>query len=229
VNKQKIELYKFLRIIDKFGIGDLTANHASVLSSDGEGYFINKHKYLFSQINPNNLNYVNLKDSYSHKYKEINKAGFHIHKYLHLSKSKPKAILHTHTINSVAISCLKNGFNEKLNQSSMRFFKKIKYFKFNGMVIDENEGLKLKKLVNKETSLIILKNHGVIIIAKTIDELFHLTFHFEKCANIQLKIGNRSDLSKVNNIIASQTSKQHSGFGKVGEMSWRAIKKKYKL
>ena len=111
------------------------------------------------------------------KHKEINKAGFFIHQYLHSSKAKPNAILHTHSINSVAISAIKNGFNEKLNQSSMRFFKKIKYFDYNGMVMDKKEGLKLQKLVDRDTKLIILKNHGIIIIANTIDELFHLTFH----------------------------------------------------
>ena len=111
----------------------------------------------------------------------------------------------------------------------MRFFKKIKYFKFNGMIIDENEGLKLKNLVNKVTRIIILKNHGIIIMGNTIDELFHLTFHFEKCANIQLKIGDRRDLSKVSDKIAEQTSKQHESFGKIGQMSWQAAKKSFGL
>ena len=229
MSNEKKELANLFYVLDKMGIGDLTANHASIISKNKKGFFINKHKYLFSQINSKNLTYVDLKDTYKKKYSEINKAGFFIHKFLHLSINKPSAILHIHSENSVAISCLKNGLNEKLNQSSMRFFKKIKYFKFNGMVIDENEGLKLKNLVNKDTRLIILKNHGIIIMGNTIDELFHLTFHFEKCANIQLKIGDRRDLSKVSDKIALQTSKQHEGFGKIGQMSWQAAKKSFKL
>ena len=47
------------------GIGDLTANHASILSQNKKGYYINKHKYLFSQVNQNNLVFVSLKDNYS--------------------------------------------------------------------------------------------------------------------------------------------------------------------
>ena len=228
MNIQKNELYKFLRVIDKFGIGDLTANHASILSSDGKGYYINKHKFLFSQINPNNLVYVDLKDNYKKKYKEINKAGFHIHKYLHLSKSKPKAILHTHTINGVAISCLKNGLNEKLNQSSMRFYNKIKYFDYTGMIVDDNEGSKLQKIVNKETKLIILKNHGIIVMGNTIDEIFHLNYHFEKCASIQLKLGNQK-INTVSEKICKTTCKQHSNFGPIGKLSWNATKKLFKF
>ena len=226
---EKKELVHLFYILDKMNMGDLTANHASLFSKEKKGFFINKHQYLFSQIKTTNLSFVKLKDQFQKKHKEINKAGFFIHQYLHSSKAKPNAILHTHSINSVAISAIKNGFNEKLNQSSMRFFKRIKYFDYNGMVMDKKEGLKLQKLVDRDTKLIILKNHGIIIIANTIDELFHLTFHFEKCAEIQLKIDSRSSLVKVSDKIAKLTCNQHQGFGKVGQMSWSAIKKKFKL
>lgn len=227
VNKKK-ELFNFFRVISKYNIGDLTANHASVLSNDKKGYYINKHKYLFSQVTSDNLVYVKLDDTFSKKYNEVNKAGFYIHKYLHLSKSKPVAILHTHTVNGVAISCLKSGFNEKLNQSSMRFYKKVKYFNYSGMVVDKNEGKKLQKIASEDIKLIILKNHGVIILGSSIDELFHLNYHFEKCAEIQLKI-NDNKLNKVSNKICELTSLQHSGFGKVGALSWAATKKKFNL
>ena len=123
---------------------------------------------------------------------------------------------------------LKSGFNEKLNQSSMRFYKKVKYFNYSGMVVDKNEGKKLQKIASEDIKLIILKNHGVIILGSSIDELFHLNYHFEKCAEIQLKI-NDNKLNKVSNKICELTSLQHSGFGKVGALSWAATKKKFNL
>ena len=46
--KKKLEL--LFKIIDYYNLSDLTANHASILSSDKKGFFINKHKYLFSEI-----------------------------------------------------------------------------------------------------------------------------------------------------------------------------------
>lgn len=219
IKKKLIILFK---IIDYYNLSDLTANHASILSTDKKGFYINKHKFLFSEIKKNNLNYVNLKDDYGKKYKEVNKAGFYIHKFLHKSEAKPLAILHTHSINGVAISCLKNGFNEKLNQSSMRFYNRIEYLDYDGMVMNVQIANKLCSKVKKNTKIIILKNHGVIIIAKDIEELFHLTFHFEKCAEIQLKLANIKELNKTSDKIAKLTCTQHESFGKVGHMSWKA-------
>ena len=68
-----------------------------------------------------------------------------------------------------------------------------------------------------------MRNHGIIILGKTIEELFHLTFHFEKCASIQLRLSDQRDNIKlVSDRIANITSKMHRGFGPVGGMSWSA-------
>lgn len=221
----KKNLEYLFKILDSYGIGDLTANHASILDNEKKGFFINQHKHLFSQINSKNLVHIKLKDIFSNKYNTVNKAGFYIHQNLHSSAARPKVILHTHSVNAIAISCLKKGFDEKLNQSSMRFFNKVKYFNYGGMFIEDKEGKKLKNLINKNTKLIILKNHGIIILGNTIQELFHLTFHFEKCAEVQLKIINEKNKNLVSNKMANLTSKQHLGFGPVGNMSWDAAVK----
>ena len=223
--KIKRELVDLFKILDRFKINDLTANHASILSSDKRSFFMNQHRHLFSQVKTNNLVKVNLNEDFSKKYSKINKAGFFIHKFIHNSTFNPSAILHTHSINSVAISCLREGFNEKLNQSSMRFFKSIEYFNYDGMFVDEKIGKALAKKIKKNTRIIILKNHGSIIFADSIEELFHLTFHFEKCCAIQLAISNQSKINKVSDRIAQKTRNQHLGFGKVGSMSWKASKK----
>jgi len=221
-------LENFFKVVSKFDWSDLTANHASILSSDNKSFYINKHKYLFSEIKEKNLIKVSIKDSYSNKYNEVNKAGFFIHKYLHNSKAKPGAILHTHSKNGVAISCLKDGFNEKLNQSSMRFYKRIVYVNYEGMVMNDSIAKNLSSKVKKNTKVIILRNHGIIIIGKNINELFHLTFHFEKCAEIQLKLTHKAVLQKVSAKVASLTCNQHESFGPVGKLSWDAVLREIK-
>jgi len=225
----KKKLISFYKILALNGISDLTANHVSVLSSDNKSFYTNQHKYLFSQINEKNLIKVNLYESKKEILKKVNKAGYQIHRFLHMSKAKPKAILHSHSINAVAISSLKKGFIEKLNQSSMRFFRKVKYVDYSAMVLDEKIGKEVSKVVDMNTKLIILRNHGNIIIADSLEELQHLTFHFEKCCEIQLKVMNSGyNFNTVKNEIALKTSTQHSQFGPVGKMSWDALIKEIK-
>ena len=225
----KRKLIKFYKILEIHGISDLTANHVSVLSSDKNSFYTNQHKHLFSQISEKNLIRIGLNEKKKELLKKVNKAGFQIHRFLHMSKAQPMAILHSHSINAVAISSLEKGFIEKLNQSSMRFYKKVKYVNYSAMVLDEKIGKEVSKVVDKNTKLIILKNHGNIILAESLEELQHLTFHFEKCCEIQLKVMNSGyKYNLVKNTIASKTAKQHTQFGPVGKMSWNALIKKIK-
>ncbi len=222
--QRKKNLVLLFKVLDYFNISDLTANHASVMSKDDKSFYINQHKNLFSEISNKNLVKIEIRNPNKVRLNKVNKAGYYIHKHLHRSKFKPMYVLHTHSENAVAISCLKNGLNTKLNQSSMRFFNAVETFKYNGMVIDDKEGKKLSNLLKKSTRLIILENHGIIIIAPTIEELFHLTFHFEKCASIQLKVENsKHEMIKVKDSVAIETFKSHNSFGPVGKMSWKAI------
>lgn len=230
IDKKNIKkLSAFFKILDLHKISDLTANHVSILSSNHKSFFTNQHKYLFSQVNPKNLIKVNFFEKDKKKLEKVNIAGYQLHRFLHMSQAKPFAILHSHSVNAVAISCLKDGFIEKLNQSSMRFFKKIKYIDYDSMAISEKIAKKVADKVDNNTRLIILKNHGNIILAKSLEELQHLTFHFEKCCEIQLKIINsKSCPNLVSDKIAAKTAKQHTQFGPVGKMSWEASIKKIK-
>jgi len=228
----KKKFANFYKILSYHNIGDLTANHASILCSDKKSFFTNQHAHLFEEITNKNLIKVSLFEKNKNILNKVNIAGYYIHRNLHLSKFRPKAILHTHSENAVAISSLKNGFLTKLNQSSMRFYRAVEYVDYNGMAINQKEGKKIANKLKHNTRIIILRNHGIIILAKTIEELFHLTFHFEKCASIQLKSNNqKKNIKLVSDRIANITYKMHKGFGPVGQLSWnaslRVLKKKY--
>tara|TARA_X000000950_G_C13892998_1_gene651647 strand:+ start:472 stop:1179 length:708 start_codon:yes stop_codon:yes gene_type:complete len=219
----KKKLANFYKILAHHRLGDLTANHASILSNDKKSFYTNQHAHLFEEIRPNNLIKVNLYESRKKILKKVNIAGYYIHRNIHLSKYKPEAILHTHSENAVAISSLKSGFLTKLNQSSMRFYKAVEYVDYNAMAINQTEGKKISNKLNSQTRVIILRNHGVIILGQTIEELFHLTFHFEKCAAIQLKLNyQKNNIKLVSDRVANITSKMHKGFGPVGGLSWNA-------
>jgi ribulose-5-phosphate 4-epimerase/fuculose-1-phosphate aldolase len=219
----KKKLADFYKILSYHKIGDLTANHASILSEDKKNFYTNQHSHLFEEITPNNLIKVNLFETKKEILKKVNIAGYFIHRNIHLSKYEPQAILHTHSENAVAISCLKNGFLTKLNQSSMRFYRSVEYVDYNAMAINQDEGKKIANKIKLSTRVIILRNHGVILLGKTIEELFHLTFHFEKCASIQLKLNEQKrNIKLVSDKLANITSKMHKGFGPVGGLSWKA-------
>ena len=47
----KKKLANFYKILAYHRIGDLTANHASILSHDKNSFYTNQHAHLFEEIN----------------------------------------------------------------------------------------------------------------------------------------------------------------------------------
>ena len=45
----------FFKLLEMHKISDLTANHASVLSSDKDQFYTNQHKFLFSEMTTKNI------------------------------------------------------------------------------------------------------------------------------------------------------------------------------
>ena len=99
---------------------------------DNKSFYTNKHQNLFEEIKPKKLIKVNLFEKNQRVIKKVNLAGYYIHRNLHLSKYAPKVILHTHSKNAVAISCLE--FFDKSNQSSLRFYKSVEYVDYNARI-----------------------------------------------------------------------------------------------
>ena len=85
--------------------------------------------------------------------------------------------------------------------------------------------LETQKLKNIKTYVLVAGMHNLNFFGNTIEELFHLTFHFEKCCSIQLAIPSKNKINLVSDKIAEKTCNQHEGFGLVGSMSWAASKK----
>ena len=68
----------------------------------------------------------------------MNHAGFVIHSAIHMARQDLHAIMHTHTVAGQALSALDCGLLP-LNQSAMRFYKRIGYHEFEGVASDLDE------------------------------------------------------------------------------------------
>src|SRR4029453_7715504 len=114
----------------------------------------------------------------------INKAGYVIHGAIHRARHDVACVIHTHTWAGMALSALECGVLP-ISQTSMRFLK-IGYHDYEGVVLDakkEEESL-LRDLGTGEA--LILRNHGLLTVGKSIGEAFNWMHRLELTARSQL-------------------------------------------
>lgn len=181
--KQLAYLY---RIFDYYGWCDLIVTHLSVRVPGEEALFILPFGVSFDEVTPENLVKVDFDGNVleSPCGFNINKNGTTAHRSIYKNNSEVNCILHTHSHYGVAIANLSSDLM-LLDQIAMMFHNKVGYHDFKTLFINDNmqEDL-LTDMKGKQA--MILKNHGLLTVGKTIQEAFWFHYYLETTCKIQV-------------------------------------------
>lgn len=117
-----------------------------------------------------------------------NAAGFQIHSHLHKRYPHVNAACHAHSTNGRAWSSFGRRL-DMINQDVCNFYGDAHavYSDFRGIVIDEDEGERLAGALGENGKGLVLQNHGLLTVGKTVDEAAYLFTLLENCCDIQLR------------------------------------------
>lgn len=183
LRKQLAYLY---RIFYHYDWCDLIVTHLSVRVPNEDALLILPFGLAFDEITPENLIKVDFKgevitSSYGF---QINRNGTTVHRAIYQNCPEVNVILHTHSTYGVTVSNLEQGLL-LLDQISMMFSGKIGYHDFDTLFINDNGQDKLLSDMAGKNAM-ILKNHGLISVGKSITEAFWFHYYLETSCKIHV-------------------------------------------
>jgi ribulose-5-phosphate 4-epimerase/fuculose-1-phosphate aldolase len=186
----RIDLAACYRLVEMYGMSDMMANHISAGIPGEEGsYLINPYGMMYEEITAScllKLDYqgriISAPDFGELGY-SVNKAGAVIHSAVHAARADVGCVIHTHSWASMAVSSLECGLLP-LTQTAMRFLK-IGYHNYQGVVLNEAEQASLVADLGAGEAL-ILRNHGVLTVGRTVGEAFNWMHRLELACRSQL-------------------------------------------
>src|SRR5450756_635174 len=112
-------------------------------------------------------------------------SAFMIHHAVHSARPEVNCVAHSHSIYGRTF-CTMGRLLDMTTQDVCTFYNDLAlYTNFNGVVLDEEEGLEIAKaLGNKKAAL--LQNHGLLTCAKSIEACVFWFMSLEKCCHTQL-------------------------------------------
>lgn len=118
---------------------------------------------------------------------------FPLHLALYKSNSKCNCIIHTHSLHTTIISCLKNLEHELEGLYRYTPYLKMKTGGRINIVSYHKPGSEdlfdeFQNKVEEQVNAYILKNHGIVVAAENVSEAFNLIEEFEQSSQILLKI-----------------------------------------
>jgi len=188
--RARVDLAACYRLVDRYGMSDMMANHiSSHVPGEPGAFLINAYGMMYEEITASSLIKVDLqgnilaKPDFGDLDYGINRAGYVIHSAIHSARRELACVIHTHAFASMAVSALQCGLLP-ITQTAMRFLK-VGYHDYQGVVLDESEQASLLADLGDGEAL-ILRNHGAIVVGRSVGEAFNWAHRLELACRTQL-------------------------------------------
>src|SRR5213083_445218 len=183
----RVDLAAAYRLVSLYKWEDLVFTHITLRVPDAEDQFlINPYGVFFDEITASSLVKIDLKgQKIDHSPFEVNPAGFVIHSAIHEARHDAKCVLHTHTLNGVAVAAQENGLLP-ISQHSMSVLSSIGYHDYEGVALNADEKPRLVADLGSAGHL-ILRNHGLLTVGETVGDAFVRMYYLETSCAIQVR------------------------------------------
>ncbi len=177
------------RLVAHYGMDDSIYTHISARVPDTDGQFlINPFGMLFRDITASSLVKIDLEGRIlDDSPYDVNPAGFTIHSAVHAARHDAACVLHTHTVAGVGVSSLACGL-QPCNQWALQFYQRVVYHEFEGIALDHDERERLVADLGPTAKAMILRNHGLVTLGRTVAEAFILMVNLERACRVQMAI-----------------------------------------
>ncbi|HZE59009.1 MAG TPA: class II aldolase/adducin family protein [Burkholderiales bacterium] len=183
----RVQLAAAYRVADKLGWSELIYTHISARVPGPEHHFlINPYGLRFDEITASSLVKIDVDGNPVglQKY-SANKAGFVIHSAIHRAREDAACVWHMHTLAGMAVSAQDEGL-QPAHLYSHNFWKRLSYHDFEGPGMRLDERSRLAKSLGASNQALILRNHGLLTIGRTIPEAFIRFWRLNRACEVQL-------------------------------------------
>jgi ribulose-5-phosphate 4-epimerase/fuculose-1-phosphate aldolase len=182
----RVALAAAYRLMDYFGVRDLTYNHLSArVPGEPNAILIKPGDHMFGEVTASGLLKYDLEGRpLAGADRPLGGGALVIHAGLARLRPGVNAIFHTHTPANMAVAAQRGGLLP-ITQQAMLFYDRIAYHDFDGFEFEVGMQDKLHGDLGRH-NVAVLRNHGLLIAAESVAEAFVIHHFFEIAAQAQI-------------------------------------------
>lgn len=201
----KQRLAAAFRVFALQGFDEGLAGHITVRDAvEKDTFWVNPLAMHFRHITASDLVRVSHEGKILEGNHAINNAAFAIHSRIHMARPDVNAVAHAHTRNGRAFSALGQKL-APISQDACMFYENHGLFDhFTGVVADLDEGDLIAEALSSHIG-VILQNHGLLTVGKTVDAAASNFVIMDSCCESQLLAQAAGELRPIPHEIALKT------------------------
>lgn len=113
-------------------------------------------------------------------------------------KARPdvNCVVHVHPFYATLLSSFWKGRMRIVNQPTQHFAAGVAFYESSELIRSKEQGRELAQALGS-ASAVLLKNHGIVVVAPTVEQALVLTVQLEKAAHTQLLLAPFSEVAEV--------------------------------
>ena len=209
----RVQLAAAYRLVEHFGWNESIYGHLTVRVPGPERHFlINPYGLRYGEVTASNLVKITLAgEIVGESAWPVNAAGYAIHGAIHAHAPEAHCVMHTHSPAGMAVAALECGLLP-ISLDATLFHGTVGYHEYEGAIVSEDEKARLVRDLGRNRAL-ILRNHGLVTVGRTIAEAFLYLHRLETACRTQVDaLAMNSALSYVPDEISAQSARQIDDF-----------------
>lgn len=188
--KDRVDLAAAFRWTARLNMHEGVANHFSfAINDDGTQFLMNPNQMHFSRIKASDMIVVDANDPETLTGPNApDPTAWGLHGGIHRHCPHARCAMHVHSIHATVLATLKDSRLLPIDQNCATFFNRYVIDDHYGGLAFEEEGTRCASLLtDPKQKVMIMGNHGIMIIGATVAETFNRLYYFERAAETYIR------------------------------------------
>ncbi|MDB4149263.1 class II aldolase and adducin N-terminal domain-containing protein [Amylibacter sp.] len=209
---ERKDLAAAFRWTARLNMHEAVANHFSLaINADGSEFLINPNQMHFSKIKASDLLVLDANDPETLEGPNApDITAWGLHSAIHRHCPHARCAMHVHPIFSTVLASLADSRLLPIDQNTATFFNRYVIDNSYGGLALEEEGERCAQLLqDPKKTVMIMGNHGIMVIGKSVAETFNRMYYFERAAETYIRaLQTGQKLRILSDTIAEKTASE---------------------
>ena len=174
----------------RLGLHESVANHFSLaVNPEGTRFLINPNGRHFSRITASSLVEIDANDPATMSRPDApDPTAWGLHGSIHRALPHAACVMHVHSIHATVLASLADSRLPAIDQNTAMFHNRVVIDDHYGGMAFEEEGVRCAQLLSDpKITTMVMGNHGVLVVGRTVAETFNRLYYFERAAETYIR------------------------------------------
>jgi len=210
--QERVDMAAAFRWTERLNMHEAVANHFSLaVNEDGTQFLMNPNQKHFSRIRASDLLFLDANDPTTMDRPDApDPSAWGLHGSVHRACPHARCLMHVHSIHATVLAALADSNMPPIDQNTATFYNRYVIDEEFGGLAFEGEGTRCAKmLTDPSKKVMIMGNHGVLVIGDSVADTFNRMYYFERAAETYIRaLQTQLPLRVLSDEIAEKTARE---------------------